>query len=352
MVDAVKKTLAYMTESFTPYQHRQVRIVEFPRYGRFAASFPNTIPFSESIGFIARLTDADAIDYPFYVTAHEVAHQWWGYQVLAADVQGSAMLSESMAQYSALMVMEKEYGQAKMRRFLKYELDRYLGGRGGELVEELPLELVEDQPYVHYSKGSLVLYALADQIGEAVLNRALRRYIESVRLQPPPYTVSHDLLSFVSEVTPAEMRPLLRDLFSSIVLFDNRAAEAASRRLEDGRYEVTLRAQVRKLQADGKGAETEVPVDDWIDIGVYRNAARGETLTDRNGVPLYLAKQRVDSGPQHFRVVVDERPIRAGIDPLRKLTDRIPMDNVTGVRDRSTRPPRPPRSARTDSTKR
>ena len=71
-----------------------------------AVSFPNTIPFSESIGFIARLKDKDAIDYPFYVTAHEVAHQWFGYQVLGADVQGSSMLSESMAQYAAVMVLQ------------------------------------------------------------------------------------------------------------------------------------------------------------------------------------------------------------------------------------------------------
>lgn len=35
------------------------------------------------------------------------------------------MLSESLAQYSALMVMEERYGPRQMRRFLKYELDRY-----------------------------------------------------------------------------------------------------------------------------------------------------------------------------------------------------------------------------------
>jgi ABC-2 type transport system permease protein len=157
MLGAIRKTLDYMTESFSPYQHRGIRIVEFPRYSRRAASFPGTIPFSESIGFIARLEDPEAIDYPFYVTAHEVAHQWWGYQVLGADVQGATMLSETMAQYSALMVMEKEYGPGTMRRFLRYELDRYLSGRGGELLEELPLALVEDQPYVHYSKGGLAL---------------------------------------------------------------------------------------------------------------------------------------------------------------------------------------------------
>ncbi|HEY5010907.1 MAG TPA: hypothetical protein VIH73_07080, partial [Acidimicrobiales bacterium] len=66
MVKGVKKSLDYYTTKFGPYQHNQVRIVEFPRYERFAQSFPNTIPFSESIGFIARVDDAnpDDIDYP------------------------------------------------------------------------------------------------------------------------------------------------------------------------------------------------------------------------------------------------------------------------------------------------
>ena len=126
MIDAVKKSLDYYTEHFGPYQHHPVRIVEFPRYATFAQSLPNTIPYSEAIGFIARVEEPDDIDYPFYVTAHEVAHQWWAHQVIGADAQGATMLSETMAQYSALMVMEKEFGAASMRRFLAYELDRYL----------------------------------------------------------------------------------------------------------------------------------------------------------------------------------------------------------------------------------
>jgi hypothetical protein len=321
MVAAVKETLAYMTESFTPYPHRHVRIVEFPRYGRFAAAFPGTIPFSESIGFIARLADPEAIDYPFYVTAHEVAHQWWGYEVLAADVQGSGMLSESMAQYSALMVMEREYGPEKMRRFLRYELDRYLAGRGGELLEELPLALVEDQPYVHYSKGSLALYALQDRIGEARLNAALRRYIEAVRRRAPPYTTSRELLSYLAEATPGEDRGFLHDLFEDIVLFDNRALEATARRQEDGRYAVALRVRVRKLRADGKGVETEVPADDRIDVAVFGEGGR----------PLYLEKRRLTGGEAVVQAVVDERPRRAGLDPWNKLVDRDPDDNVRAV---------------------
>ena len=117
MINSVKKSLDYFTAEFGPYQHRQVRIVEFPRYERFAQAFPNTIPYSESIGFIASIEEEEQIDYVFYVTAHEVAHQWWAHQVIGARMQGSTVLSETLAQYSAMMVMEREYGPSTCGAF-------------------------------------------------------------------------------------------------------------------------------------------------------------------------------------------------------------------------------------------
>src|SRR5678815_444048 len=111
-----------------------------------------------------------------YVTAHEIAHQWWGHQVVSSEQQGATMLIESFAQYSAILVMERMYGKEQIRKFLKYALDNYLRSRGGEVVEELPLARVENQPYIHYQKGSLVMYALQDYIGEDNLNRAIREF--------------------------------------------------------------------------------------------------------------------------------------------------------------------------------
>jgi len=93
MVSSIKASLEYCTSNFSPYQYRVIRIVEFPGYATFAESFPSTIPYSESVGFIAKVErdTPDAIDYPYYITAHEVAHQWWGHQVVSADVQGSTV---------------------------------------------------------------------------------------------------------------------------------------------------------------------------------------------------------------------------------------------------------------------
>jgi ABC-type transport system involved in multi-copper enzyme maturation permease subunit len=324
MIDASRKSLAYFEKNFSPYQHRQLRIVEFPGYAQFAQSFANTIPYSESIGFIADLRDEDALDYVFYVTAHEVAHQWWAHQVIGANVQGATALSESLAQYSALMVMEQEYGRSKMRRFLKYELDSYLTGRGRERDRELPLLRVEDQPYIHYQKGSLVFYRLREELGEETLNRALARFLADKGYQAPPYTTSAELLDYLrAEATPAQ-QALLADLFEKISLYDNRVESASSRRLPDGRFEVTLDLRTAKLYADGTGKESPGTMDDWMDVAVFARGPSGEEADER---VLYLGRHRFDADRTTLTLTVDEQPYEAGVDPYNKLVDRISQDN-------------------------
>lgn len=321
MIGAVKKSLDYYTAEFGPYQHRQVRILEFPRYAEFAQSFANTIPYSEGIGFIAQV-GKDDIDYPFFVTAHEVAHQWWGHQLVGADVQGAAMLSETLAEYSALMVMEREFGRAHIGRFLRYELDQYLRGRGSEGRAEMPLSLVENQQYIHYNKGALAMYALRDYIGEARVNAALKAFLDEWKYRGPPYPTSRDLLTHLRAATPDSLGYLIDDLFERVTLYDNAAERATSRRLADGRYQVDVRVRARKVRADSLGNETEVPLDDRIEIGIFGASKE---------VPLYLAKHRIRAGVQTVRVIVKEMPERAGIDPLHKLIDREKDDNVREV---------------------
>ena len=327
MVKGVKKSLDYYTASFSPYQHHQVRIVEFPRYDRFAQSFPNTIPFSESIGFIARVDDKnpDDIDYPFYVTAHEVAHQWWAHQVISGDVQGATLLSESMAQYSALMVMKHEYGPDKMKKFLRYELDRYLHGRATAKRDEMPLVKVENQPYIHYAKGSLVMYALADYIGEDRLNAALAKFIAKTKFQSPPYTDAPAFVAALREVTPPEFPHLIEDMFETITLYDNRAKKASYVKRADGRYDVAIAVQAKKLRAAELGAETEIPVDDFIDVGVL----------DKDGKGGAIERKKIMTPDATFTLTVDEVPAKAGIDPRNKLIDRLPDDNVIKVEKKS-----------------
>ncbi|MFZ5637688.1 MAG: ABC transporter permease/M1 family aminopeptidase [Pseudomonadota bacterium] len=324
MIEAARDSLAYYEANFTPYQHRQVRILEFPGYASFAQSFANTIPYSESIGFIADVRGKDAIDYVYYVTAHEVAHQWWAHQVIGANVQGATVLSESLSQYSALMVMEKAYGRGKMRQFLKYELDRYLSDRGGEIVEEQPLYRVENQQYIHYRKGSLVFYRLREEIGEAALNRALKKFLEDKGYQQPPYATSRELLDYIRAEAGPQHERLIVDLFEKIGFYDNRVETAVAKKRADGRYDVTLDLRAAKRYADGKGKETAGRMDDWVEVGVF---ARGPSGKEADEKPLYLKRHRIVADRTRMTVVVDAAPYEAGFDPYNKLIDRVSSDN-------------------------
>lgn len=324
MIESVQKSLAYYEANFTPYQHRQVRIIEFPGYEDFAQSFANTIPYSESVGFIADLRGKDAIDYVYYITAHEIAHQWWAHQVIGANVQGATVLSESLAQYSALMVMEKAYGRNKMRRFLKYELDSYLSGRGGEVVGELPLYRVENQPYIHYRKASLVFYRLRDEIGEDTLNRALKKFLQDKGYQQPPYATSAELLDYIRAEAGPKHASLIADLFEKISFYDNRVETATAKKRADGKYEVVLDLHAAKLYADGKGKETPGKLDDWIEVGVFARGPSGEEADEK---VLYLKRHRITGGQPKLTVVVDAEPYEAGFDPYNKLIDRVSSDN-------------------------
>ena len=326
MIEASQKSLGYFSENFSPYQYRQYRIFEFPRQrGTFAQSFPNTIPFSENIGFLADIRDPKDIDYVFYVTAHELAHQWWGHQVSGANVQGNAVILETLSQYSALMIMEQEYGPAHMQRFLKYELDNYLNSRGAEILEELPLMLVENQGYIHYRKGSLVLYALKDYLGEQTVNRILNEFIEEWAFKGPPYPTTKDLIAKFRDNAGPEFQPVITDLFEKIVIFDIRTENNTYRELSDGGFEVTINAFTNKFEADGQGKEVPVDVDALIDVAVL---GKKDAITEVPEV-LYMSKHRIESENITITVIVDREPESAGLDPFHKLIDRNPEDNVS-----------------------
>jgi ABC-2 type transport system permease protein len=177
MLKAMTASLGYFTQNFGPYQFGYARIIEFPGYAGFAQAFAGTMPYSESIGLAADVRDPDSIDYVSYVTAHEMAHQYWGHQVVRADMQGAAGLSETPAQYSALMVRQELFGPDKIRRFLKYELDQYLHGRKADALGEQPLIRVANQPHIYYRKCSLVTHLLQARLDEDAIKRALSRLI-------------------------------------------------------------------------------------------------------------------------------------------------------------------------------
>ena len=324
MMDASKTGLDYYEKNFGPYQFDQFRVLEFPRYRQFAQSFPNTVPYSEDIGFIERLKKPDDIDLLYFVTAHELAHQWWGHQLLGSQTQGSNMMSESLAEYSALKVMEKKYGEDMTRKFLRYELDRYLRGRAGETRHEPPLVLVQREPYVWYQKGSMVMFALADYIGEDKVNLALHNFLEKNKYATGPFPDTRGFVAALREQTPPELQYVITDMFESIVLYENKAVSATYVETPDKKYKVTLKVSAQKKKSDGSGNETSMTIHDLIDVGVFNG-------TKEHLKRLNLHKEWITQEKGTFEFVVDEKPTFAGIDPYNKLIDRDPVDNLIEV---------------------
>ena len=325
MLISVRDSLEYYSENFGPYKHKQARIIEFPRTSSFAQAFPGTMPYSEGIGFIADIKEKDDIDMVFYVVAHEMAHQWWAHQVIGANMRGATVLSETLAQYSSLMVMEKRFGRDIMRKFLRYEMNNYLGSRSGELLKEMPLVKVgATQGYVHYRKGSVVMYQLKEMIGEEKVNLALKSLVDKFAYQKGPYPTSLDLVDALREQTPDELQYLLVDLFEDITLFENKTEDATYKKLEDGKYEVTFVANCQKLKADEKGKQTETEIDDWIEIGAF---AEPESGTDY-GKTLHRERVRISDASTTHSFIVDEVPALVGVDPFSMLIDRTPEDNM------------------------
>ena len=324
ILDAVERSLDYYTKNFGPYFHKQCRIIEFPRYASFAQAFPGTMPYSEAIGFIINLEDKTENNVVDAVIAHEMAHQWWAHQVLGANMQGSTLMSESFSEYASLMTMKNmAKNPMKMRQFIKYDHERYLTGRSGEREKELPLYKVENQQYIHYGKGSVILYALQDYIGEDKVNLAMKNFLEEYRYKKPPYPTSLDFLRHLEPQVPDSLSYLITDWFKEITLYDNRLKEANYKKLANGKYEITLEIESSKIKSDSLGNETKTAINDWIDVGFFM---------DNDEEQLYnQLRLKFNKETSTITMQLDSLPAKAAIDPRHILIDRVYKDNIKSI---------------------
>ena len=324
MVRSVRASLAYYTEQFGPYPHSYIRLVERPGHGMGMHADAGTISFQEGFSLLNPEDDPRGFDLVFAVVAHEVAHQWWGAQLRYARVEGAGLLTESLAWYSAMGVVEETYGHEHLRRFLSWMREP---SPIPPVRATVPL-LRATGPYLNYRKGPFAMYALSEYIGEERVNDALRRLLEEHGSGAPPLPTSLDLYRELQAVTPDSLQYLLHDLFEANTFWELKTERATAEQTEAGTWQVTLDVQARKVVVDTAGVETPVPMDDWVQIGVFAPAERRNGL----GEPLYLQMHRIRSTEQTITVTVPRRPARAGIDPYHLLIDWEIDDNIEEVK--------------------
>lgn len=331
-IRGVKVALDYNSNNFIEYPHSVIRIIEFPAHSSFAQSFATTIPYSEDVGFVADFSRADSYNYAFRITSHEVAHQWWGHIVTPSKTSGANIISETLAEYASLMTMKHEYGENGISVFLKNSLDTYLTGRKFSFKPERTLLDVETGQYIWYEKGSMIMYDLQDVVGEEVINKGLKHFLEQFKYnENGHYATSEDLYKALYAVTPDSLKYKVDDGFKEIVLYENRVLDAKTKAVDNGQWETTFTVNTKKIYYDNKGREDRVDEQpNLVDIGLF-----GEDVVNADGVtiknPLYFEIKWLEPGDNTFTVRTDEKPLKAGIDPYNKLIDRNSDDNLKSV---------------------
>jgi ABC-2 type transport system permease protein len=322
---SVQASLEWFTAQYGPYPYRVIRIVEHPGPDIGAHADGSHITHEEGFTRFAPDDGPRGLDLPFYIVAHEVAHQWWGAAQLApAPVEGAILLVEGLATYSGMQVLENAYGPEQMRRFLREVRASYEVPRTRATV---PLLRATDG-FLARRKAPLALYALSRYIGQDRVNSALRRLIEKHGAAAPPLPTTLDLYRELQAVTPDSLHYLLYDLFEANTYWALETDEVSADSTATGEWRVTLDVRARKVVIDTAAVETEVPMDDLIEIGVFAPDGKDQSV----GRTLYLEKHRVRSGRQTITVTVRSTPGRAGIDPDQLLIDLKPDDNVRNVR--------------------
>lgn len=319
MIDGVKASLEYYSQNYCHYPHPELKIVEFPRYASFAQSFPAMIPFSEGLGFIADLRETDGeevdfsdlkIDYPFWVTAHEMAHQWLAHHIIAADAEGAQMLMEAVTQFSSLKVIEESFGEDKLRKFLRQEMNRYNMSRQNESFEEQPLSTVwGHQQHIYYQKGIIVLNALNDYLGDDRLVDLTGDFINKYKFQGPPYATTIDYIEEIRKITPDSLQYFVTDCLEKITFYDFEIKEATYERNEKMEYFMNLTLVSTKSYADGLGKKTEAEMNDYVEIGVYNSKEK----------EIFLQKFKLQSGENIMKIKLGRKPSKVIIDPKYKL---------------------------------
>jgi aminopeptidase N len=225
--------------------------------------------------------------------------------------------------------MEKIYGPEQVRKFLNQERDRYLQGRLLESVGEQPLYRVENQQYIHYNKGAMVLYRLKVEVGPEVVNGAMKRMVELYRFKSNPYPRSTDFLRLLREAAGPAHDALITDLFEKITLYELAARNPKVAKRADGKFDVTFEIEAKKFYADAKGRETEAPLTENIAVGVFTQDPTSPQFR-REGVLAYELRP-VRTGKQVVTFVTDKAPTHVAVDPYSIWVDRDDKDNVAEV---------------------
>jgi ABC-2 type transport system permease protein len=306
LISGIEASLDYYTTHFGPYLYGQLTVVEVPGDGVGIHADASMLTHGEGITLLD--PKPGHLDLPYAVAGHEMGHEW---NIPAAAVEGAPIMSESVAWYEGIKLVEHTKGVPERRRLLSSMRQPYPYApihRGEPLLRGL-------DPYLSYRKGPFALFLMSEYVGEEPVNAALRRLWQTHTRDGAPLATTLDLYRELEVATPDSLRPLLHDLFEVNTSWAFATERPTADQNADGTWRVTLHLRARKSVADSAGVVRVIPMTDWIEIGVFGDAVNGDEFAD----VLYLEKRQIRSETSTITFNVRRRPVLAGIDPFHLL---------------------------------
>lgn len=319
MLNTAAESLEYFEQEYGPYPFPTLNLVEIPNRG-FARAYPGTIFISEHVGFKEKQEVNKDRDHFSYLIAHEVAHQWWGHQLASAKTEGEVLLIESLADYSALMVMKNIYGESYVDKVMADSTMQYLKGRSADTTGETSLHKLLGQRYLRYHKGPVVFNAIRHLISEKSLNQALRALLSKKGNTYQNYATSLDLIREIKTNSPVQHHQLIDEWLTAIVTYDLSITNAEVQKLPSGKFQVTADLTAVKYEHHVNDMTQQKVFAHNISVGAYQEVM-GE---------LYLAElQSVQMAGTSNRITftLDQPPSKLIVDPRYLFIDRNRIDN-------------------------
>ena len=187
----------FYTARFGPLDLKRLEVTPVP--GRFGQGFPGLIylstlsylePGEKAVASLGQHQQAFFTD---LLHAHEAAHQWWGNIVTAGEYHDD-WLMESLANYSALLYLEKRKGTKAVDAILENYRQKLLEKNAdGDTLESIgPIvqgtRLEASWIPIVYGKGTWILHMLRKQMGD----EAFLRMLSALRKEYEDKTITTD----------------------------------------------------------------------------------------------------------------------------------------------------------------
>lgn len=305
----ISAALEWYAMHFGPPPLKTLTVSPIP--GGFGQGFPGLLYIS-TLAFLTEKDRPEAVRneplrlfYSETLPAHEAAHQWWGNLVGAATYHDE-WINEALANYSALLVLERRRGPKAMGQALDEALRSLRSQHAGKPIESIgPITWgarlrgesgIDPWRVITYDKGSWIIHMLRRRVGDdaflAMLGTLRKRYEFGV-------VSTEQFRELAVEFSPKGLPdPQLESFFDTWVYSTGIPTLELKTAVSGKSPKVTLTVTVNQSGV-GEEFNADLPVEIWMPaakapiVHWIRTSSDGATLK----IALRAAPARVELAP-------------------------------------------------------